>query len=285
MRRGKQGPSMCILCRNCDESINHLFFQCEFSLGVWKAICTNLKIVDECPVLDFESAYQLWIQKHRRSLNVPAILAWIIWKTRNSAIFQDITPLKQTLFSFWNLYHTYSKDVIITRNHQRLSNLNLEENGKVVGFFDGASSENNCGARFTISCGKEYTLKFRLACGPGTNTKAELLGLWGFLKVALLCGMDSLRIFGDSLVIIKWANKLVHLDNVLLHHWCLRISGMLNRFLDLSIEHTYRENNDVADSLSKEALDGDPGILQWEEWVDEQMVLSGSMSSFFSEMF
>lgn len=155
---------------------------------------------------------------------------------------------------------------------------------KSIGFFDGASYEHKGGAGFTIRCGLDYLLKFRLACGVATNTKAELLGLWGVLKVAAICVIDSLKVYGDSMVIINWANRQAKLENTLLYHWCNRISFLLNRFLDLSIVRVYRENNDVADSLSKEAPDGEPRVLFWEEWVDGLCAHFGSISSFLSEV-
>lgn len=48
-------------------------------------------------------------------------------------------------------------------------------------------------------------------------------------------------------------------------------------FSDLNIDHVFRENNDVADALSKEALDGEVGYLYWEEWVEGFHTHSGSM--------
>lgn len=108
------------------------------------------------------------------------------------------------------------------------------------------------------------------------------MGLWGTLKVASICAIDSVKVFGDSLVIINWANKQANLENTLLHHWCQRTSFMLNNFLDLSILHVYKENNDVADSLSKEVVDGERGALYWEEWVDGICAHFGSLNSFLS---
>lgn len=60
---------------------------------------------------------------------------------------------------------------------------------------------------------------------------------------------------------------------------------MLDGFRDLTIEHTYRVNNDVADSLSKLALDGVPGVLLWEEWIEDICVHLGFINSFLSEAY
>lgn len=62
--KGKMDPNMCILCRNNCETLDHLFFQCRFSSGVWKNVCVVLKIDDDWPNIGFEFAYKQWLQKH-----------------------------------------------------------------------------------------------------------------------------------------------------------------------------------------------------------------------------
>lgn len=75
--------------------------------------------------------------------------------------------------------------------------LRIDLSGSVFGFFDGAVTGLNCGAGFHINYDDDLTYKFHLSCGQGTNSKAELLGLWGILEVAICCGLGSFRIFGD----------------------------------------------------------------------------------------
>lgn len=283
-RRGKHGPSICLLCKSEEDSVCHLFFKCNYTLDIWRTICKLLKIDDGQPCMDFYLAYQLWIIKYRNLKTIPGLLAWAIWKTRNMAIFQDINPIKkQTLGVFWNLFHSYSYLPKVNQTFiKNIFDIPMEL-GKVIGVFDGASTIHTGGAGFTIRCGVEYLLKFQLACGSATNTEDELLGLWGVLKVAAICGIDSLIFYGDSLVVINWENKQAKLENTQLYHWCSRIAFLVSHFVDLSINHVYRENNDVADTLSKEALDGDPGVLLWEEWIHGSCAHSGSISSFLSE--
>lgn len=96
-------------------------------------------------------------------------------------------------------------------------------------------------------------------------------------------GIDSFRVFGNSSGILNWDNGTHRLNKSLLNYWCDRITLLKSYFSKLSIDHTFRENNDVADALSKEALDGDVGILHWEEWVERALTLSGSVP-FFSDI-
>lgn len=101
--------------------------------------------------------------------------------------------------------------------------------------------------------------------GQGSNSKAELLRLWGILKVAMMCGLGSFKIYSDSMFIIKWAKGILKMKAIHLKHWSDRVKTMMNWFYDLAIEHIYRELKDVADSLSKLALDEEAGILFGEE--------------------
>ena len=70
-----------------------------------------------------------------------------------------------------------------------------------------------------------------------------------------------LHIFGDSSVIIKWANMESTLDMVNLEAWCLNTRILMSSFMWVDLSHVYREHNRRADILSKEGLHMAPGHL------------------------
>jgi len=43
--------------------------------------------------------------------------------------------------------------------------------------------------------------------GEGTNTKAELLGVWATLTLATHLSLQKLQVLGDSKVVIDWLTK------------------------------------------------------------------------------
>ena len=75
-----------------------------------------------------------------------------------------------------------------------------------------------------------HFLSFSLGCGKSTNTRVELLALWDVLDVSKLLGIPLHSTFGDSLVIINWANRLSSLDTPGLKHWCEDIRSLIHCF-------------------------------------------------------
>ena len=108
-----------------------------------------------------------------------------------------------------------------------------------------------------------------------TNTRAKLLALWTLLFFAADIGIPSLSIYGDSFVIINWENDNVTLFVLDLDGWCEKIKSLKSSFLSLEFQHVYREHNQIADFLSKEALILAIGKLSHSEFFDGHMIGGG----------
>ena len=100
--------------------------------------------------------------------------------------------------------------------------------------------------------------------GSGTNTKSELLALWGLL-FALHKNFHELHVRGDSLVIIDWALGKHSIHSLELEHWILRVKDLIGHFRIVTFQHVFREFNSLADDLSKKAIGMGPGRIFWEE--------------------
>ena len=112
---------------------------------------------------------------------------------------------------------------------------------------------------------ESHSFEFSLGAGKCTNTKAELVGLWALLHIAQMMGIPTLKVFGDSSVIINWAKGTVALSPPELNHWCRETRKLCTRFLELSFSHIYREHNQLAERLSKYALSLAPGFGSYSE--------------------
>ena len=62
--------------------------------------------------------------------------------------------------------------------------------------------------------------------------------------------------------------------------WCQNIRNLESSFLSLDFSHVYREYNKKVDGLSKEALSMAPGLLDFTEICEGEIVGNGSMKLF-----
>lgn len=119
-------------------------------------------------------------------------------------------------------------------------------------FFDGVASDGLCGCGMVTYQDPDELYCFKWCSGQGTNTREELLALWGILLCANWMGIEDIDIFGDSKVIIDWENKRATLNSFELLHCMNKTKSFLPTFRRISISHVYREQNMVADRVSKE---------------------------------
>ena len=99
-RRGLPHPPKCPLCDQEEEDIQHLLTTCVFSRDFWFRVLAPLGLQDRFPGRHELSFADWWrkavkkIQKDtRKGLNSIIILgAWVIWKHRNSCVFDGARP-------------------------------------------------------------------------------------------------------------------------------------------------------------------------------------------------
>ena len=119
-----------------------------------------------------------------------------------------------------------------------------------------------------------------MGCGRCTNTKSEMIALWALLTVSKIMGIPLHSIFGDSLVIISWASGKNTLNLPHLSHWGDDIRDLLQNFPELIVKHIYREHNQIADILSKNALLLDSGHGTYKEILNESSIGYGNFQLF-----
>jgi hypothetical protein len=99
--------------------------------------------------------------------------------------------INKVLFSF-----NWKQAPVVVHTHKTI-NLNLPE-GFTLACFDGAAQAGNCGAGGFFKSHHSRITKWFFSCGGGTNTKAELLGLWTTLHLANLWSIKHIMVLGDS---------------------------------------------------------------------------------------
>ena len=147
-------------------------------------------------------------------------------------------------------------------------------------FFDGASTNLNGGVGVELLISQDHYFSIKMGFGQSTNTISELLALWALLMVIKHLGIPLLTIYGDSLVIISWVNRLASLNAPHLSHQCDDILSLLQHVPPVTIKHIYREHNQQANGLSKQALLLDPGFGNFTESLDGMIIDRGNYQFF-----
>ena len=125
-----------------------------------------------------------------------------------------------------------------------------------------------------------YSISFTLGCGISTNTRSELLALWALLTVTCHLGIPLITIYGDSLVIISWVNRIASLNAPNMIHQCDDILSLLQHVPLVTIKHIYCEHNQQADSLSKQDLLLDPRFGNFTKSLDGMIIDHGDYQLF-----
>jgi len=204
---------------------------------------------------------------------------WGIWRCRNSSIFQNVTPNHHSLcnwilkcYGMYGDFHTASKGVTVI---EPLTDLLFP-----VGFFDDAAQGHLGGVRCHIWRTQSHFIDLWIGIENCSNNCAEIIALCLCLFWARYLHITDIRIFGDSRVIIDWFNHKSMIHTLLLQHWCRTIRDILPHFSCVTVSHTYRENNEDAERLSKKAFGGPRGHLFFYETRGTTIIRTGQMKLF-----
>jgi len=160
----------------------------------------------------------------------------------------------------------HSKEKITPARRTGMTQINF---GNIVGWFDGVttSSGTNNGAGGVIKYNEKCSYKWYMNCGPGSNTRVELLGAWALLTLASRLSIQSLHLIGDSKIIIDWMRDKGWLQVISLDCWKERVRALITYFQKITFDHVFREGNREAD-LSKLALQKIPGKLTYYQCIE-----------------
>ena len=87
-----------------------------------------------------------------------------------------------------------------------------------MGCFDRVAQHGKGDASMVLYNEKNHFFHLKLGQGSCTNTKSELLALWGLHFVSSSVGLPQVLVFGDSKTIIKWVSNVDKLQVMELDH-------------------------------------------------------------------
>jgi len=261
VKRGFSGPGICVLCSDNEENIDHIFVFCRYTKYIWSRLVHVYSYAQDWGDLPLTNNFEVWAQKQPRRTHLPILVSWILWKARNSAIFEQTRHSATTILNWIIQLYSYYPKKEFKKKRIPHNIPSYEITHQNIGTFDGVEQRGNCGGGGTITLHDGRVLHYKVGLGTGTNNRVELLSLWTLLWLAkrLLC--EDIQVFGDSMAIIDWINERSHIRNTMLTHWYQRTIQLRDTFTNIYIQHLYREQNHIADVLSKEGLLLDEGTL------------------------
>jgi hypothetical protein len=151
---------------------------------------------------DIVVAFNQWINDKSVLPEIAALTCWCLWIERNKGIFENKKPVVHSvLHKIMGLLRT--KNNLVPKCAVKECFIQHEE-GSTIAFFDGAarSDRSSCGAGGVIKTTDNIVYRWFFNCGGGTNSKAELLGIWASLTLANYLDIHRLQAFVHTISIL-----------------------------------------------------------------------------------
>ena len=246
---------------------------CNLCLQVWRVVKECLGISIDSGAKNLENSFSNWFQNDVSYNLLRIFISWSIWLTRNQAIFLETKPIALICgIRGINLFKDY--ETINNRKFKKNCPL-VDVSSAVVGYFDGASNLNHCGCGMVLVLNKDHFFNLCMGGSLGSNTKAELLSLFGLLHFASLIVISDISVYGDSKVLIDWLNGSTNLHVLLLKHWIHKVQDIKRTFEHISFRHISRCFNTSADALSKTTISLKFGFVRFQEFLDGSFIHEG----------
>jgi ribonuclease HI len=119
-------------------------------------------------------------------------------------------------------------------------------------YFDGSPNLKGAGAGVLFISPQGDHLKYVLQIHyKASNNGAEYEALIHGLRIAVSLGIKRLIAYGDSKVVIDQVNKACNVKKETMNAYCTEVRKLEDHFEGLEFHHVSRDNNVVADVLSK----------------------------------
>ena len=198
--RGINCCRLCPICKEQDESIEHLLRECIFTRQLWAQI--HAPWVSSMPIHNVSDWMQANCQSkliHRSSIPwnlIFPLAVWSIWKHHNKVMFESV-PLNLNLHRFClNEAREYFYCIVKLGRKKQLTSILVKWNKPPEKWFklstNGASSGNPSkagGGGLIRDCNGRWIKGFSRSIGHASNFVAEFWALRDGLKLALGIGV------------------------------------------------------------------------------------------------
>ncbi|CAN1846003.1 Putative ribonuclease H protein At1g65750 [Linum perenne] len=259
-RRHLTASDLCAACTQVPESLDHLFRSCQIARSIWNECLPDVLSATQ-QSLSFQ---EWWVSNISNTRLNPSfgVIAWLIWKRRNMAIFEDVnwsTAEVRNQVKFW---------VLLLSSSWKAGQLGREAPGsarqtQLIGWRpadEGWFTLNSDGSLYTQTgraaagglirdSGGNLITSFVMNLGACSIMRAELRGIVEGMKIAWEAGIRRLCIQTDSRAAVALLSSS---DGRLHRHANLveQFSDLRNRDWEVTIHHIFREANSAADYLA-----------------------------------
>jgi hypothetical protein len=93
-KRGVSCSPLCCFCDEKNETVEHLFMECEWAISVWFASPLGVKFRynDDSPKSFLEWLKHIIIHEEKDVIQLVMAVCYEIWWTRNKRLFEDPEP-------------------------------------------------------------------------------------------------------------------------------------------------------------------------------------------------
>ncbi|XP_020596204.1 uncharacterized protein LOC110036164 [Phalaenopsis equestris] len=252
--KGLRGPSRCTFCLSQEETLTHLFFECNWVQDVWSFVIGKLRI----PTLNltWKVFYTSWSDWRGSELqDIPNIVAWFVWMARNQAKHDNslINPMRVGLncSTFIHKLIKFKKFKAVLE----IGSFPKPQTSKVVTIcwtlpkfgwtkinIDGShkSQSAGIGGVFRNHEGK-FILYFQSPIKAVHSLEEECQAIFWAINLARSCLLDQLWVESDSLQLINFFHGISETPWNLIC-WMSGIHQLL-KFCSIKFSHIHREGN------------------------------------------
>ncbi|OAP00879.1 hypothetical protein AXX17_AT4G09670 [Arabidopsis thaliana] len=271
-RRNITTNTQCKRCGRAEESIDHLFFDCDYVQEIWRRNA-GLQRSNFDPSATFTEKFRTIIDCYNNHYilefdrQLPLWLLWRIWKSRNLLVYQhkdgnwqeDIIKAEQEAKEWVDCWTENSNDSITraTRTRSTLSKWQKPQTGYVKCNYDCKfnATDDPSQAAWIIRDSNGTYLSAGHSIGQRcfTTLEAELQALLITMQQAWLKGYRHIIFEGDNYT----ATQLINGEkrNFKVDNWVREINMWKNKFISAEIRWTRRYNNKASDRIAKATFD------------------------------
>lgn len=150
--RGFVGHGICCLCHKAEESSDHIFGNCSFFQLIGDTLCSCIKSPWRWDLSSLADNLQYWVKSLSLPLEIPALLIWEVWRTRNTFIFEN-SPVSITSPLSKGCSSPFFPNLVSSKQVGKPVHPPPVIWDGSVGYFDGVAEDGYCGAGMVIRMG------------------------------------------------------------------------------------------------------------------------------------